>query len=451
VTEIAPQLLQHILSNLPALLIRDYLLDLLTGTEKTCARYCADVDGTAVPEDGAWIYTGKLLDIAGSLYGVIGEPLRRSKGVPVYVKSLDLATTDQLCLRNSKISLQPGDIANYQGEGDLQTTIGRLLLNYVILVDSFGDLIPYINQEWKIGQIEETYIFENLRSGKITVEQLKHYSRSLHWLGHFTELSVPSVTERSLTVDPKIIARRDELLLQHHDEIAAGNGVVMNQIESELIAMDRASLKGDVSTLFYDADSKSYEVHRKMMLVTGGMVPEFGGKGYNFIGNSLEEGWDVKNFPVICNEVRRGSFATAIQTAKGGEETKFVIRVFQNTKIIEADCGSTDYLHVHLTPDMAKKYLLRNILVDGALLTLDAGNIGRFIGQTVLMRSPMHCHTKAGYCFTCVGELFRSIDQELITMVGVAVTSSFTKAALKSKHFNQAKRIEIKSLRPFAI
>jgi hypothetical protein len=174
VTEIAPQLLQHILSNLPALLIRDYLLDLLTGTEKTCARYCADVDGTAVPEDGAWIYTGKLLDIAGSLYGVIGEPLRRSKGVPVYVKSLDLATTDQLCLRNSKISLQPGDIANYQGEGDLQTTIGRLLLNYVILVDSFGDLIPYINQEWKIGQIEETYIFENLRSGKITVEQLKH-------------------------------------------------------------------------------------------------------------------------------------------------------------------------------------------------------------------------------------------------------------------------------------
>jgi len=448
---LAPQILRHILDNLPALLIRDQLLDLFTETEKTTAHLT--VEGHAIPNDQCWIYTGKLLNINNQLYSVTGvDGIYSNKGDrELTVVPLGIETAPQLCQRNSKIMLQPKDIINYTGDVELETTIGRLLLNYAILADSFGDLIPYINTTWDIQRIEDNFIFENLRTGKISVENLKHYSRNLHFIGHFTELSVPSLTERSLTVDPKIIKRRNELLKEHAVELAAGNAIVMNQIETELTAMDKASLKGDVSTLFYDRDDKSYSIHRKMMLISGGMIPEFGGKGFNFIGTSLEEGWKVKDFPVICNEIRRGSFASAVQTAKGGEETKFIIRVFQNTKIICDDCGSTKYLHVNLTKDMAKNYYYRNILINGKLITLDANNITEYIGQTVQMRSPLYCHTQAGYCFTCMGELFRSIDQEMITMVSVAVTSVFTKTALKSKHFNLAKSIEITSLNRFAI
>ena len=102
--EIPPQLLEHILRNLHVLLIRDALLDLFTETEKTPAHL---VDTMAVLDGPGYIYTGKLLDIWGSLYSVMGvEGIRLYDGTPVAVTPLNLKTAGQLCLRNSKITLQ---------------------------------------------------------------------------------------------------------------------------------------------------------------------------------------------------------------------------------------------------------------------------------------------------------------------------------------------------------
>ena len=447
--EVSPLILKHVLANKPALLIRDFLLDIFTETEKTKATIVSE--GEVLPETDSYIYTGKLLDVKGYLYSVIkADGIKRNAGTQVSAVPTGIPTTSRLWYRNSKIVTKPGQLVNYNGTEDLHTTSGRLLLSQVILVEPFGSLIPFINGKWDIGAVEEI-IFEGLRDGTITVEQVKCYSRCLHWLGHFTELGVPGFTERSLTVDPKIIARRDELIKEHKEAIEVGDSNVMKQIESELVAMDRASLKGDVSTLFYDADNKSYEVHRKMMFIFGGMIPKFGDSGFSLIDSSLEEGWKIKDFPTIGNEIRRGSFARAKQTAKGGEESKFIIRVFQNTRIIDDNCGSTDYLNVTLTKDISSKFMFRSILVDGQLIVLDKGNISSYIGKTVQMRSPMFCHSNPGYCYTCSGELFRTINQELLTMVGIAIGSSFTKAALKSKHFSVARAISISSLNKFCI
>jgi len=284
-----------ILKNLHIFLIRDALLDLFTDTDKTSASLITET--TALLHEECWIYTGKLLNIQEQLYAVIDvDGIIRSHDVPVKVVPVNSNNAQQLCFRNSRITINKGDIVNYTENDPLETTLGRLVLNYTILAEPFGNTIPYLNQVWNISRIEELFIFENLKSKKISVENLKHYSRNLHFIGHFTELAVPSLTERALTVDPKIIARRDELLKEHAEEIANGNSIIMHKIESELVAMDIASIKGDPSTKFYDKDSKSYEIHRKMMLITGGMIPKFGEKGYSFIANSLEEGWDVKKF-----------------------------------------------------------------------------------------------------------------------------------------------------------
>ena len=448
--DIQPQALNHILSNLHILLIRDSLLDLFTITIKTKARLINDNQAELI--DSGYIYTGKLLDINNELYSVVDSSgIRFTNKEIVSVIPLNMNTTNQICSYNTKIVLPPGRLINYKDSKELHTTTGRLLLNYTILVDPFGDKINYINSEWDIGKIESDYILEGLLSGKFTVDQIKHYSRNIHFIGHFTELSVPNVTERSLTIDPKTIAKRDELLEKYRSEIEAGDSTVMNKIETELIAMDKESLKGDVSTLFYNADKKSYEVHRKSMFILGGMVQKFGEKGYNFVERSLEEGWNVKDFPTIFNESRRGSYSRAKETAKGGEATKFVIRVFQEVRIVEDDCGSEDYLHITLTRDLIRKYIHRNILVDNKLVILSNDNISSFVNKTVLMRSPMHCHSQNGFCFTCMGELFRSINQELLTMIGIGVSSTFTNAALKSRHATVARTIEIKSLNKFVV
>lgn len=445
-----PQLLDHLFTHLPLLLNRDFLLDLLTTTSKTRA-YRLD-DGRVVIDEPCYIYDGKLLDIAGALYGVVGgEGIKPGQHQTVQVCDLGMPTAKTLAERNTVITVPPGVLVNVAPSGALTTTLGRFVLNYTILIDPFGDLISYINEVWKIATVEKT-IFEALRTGRITVDQVKHYSRNIHFIGHFTELGVPSFTERSLTVDPRVIAKRDALLVQYRSQIDAGDTVVMSKIEAELIALDRELLKGDASTGFYDyTGKKSYEIHRKTMQIMGGLVQEFGDKGYSFVEGSLEEGWDIKNFPVLCNEIRRGSYNRAKETAKGGEETKFLIRVFQNTQVTEEDCQTTHTLTVELDRSIADAYLYRNILVNGALIALTEENLSTYIGQTVHMRSPQHCATKVGYCYTCMGELFRTINQEVITMSAVNVTKTFTLASLKSIHGTAVKRIEVTSLNRFVV
>ena len=450
-SEIHPTVLDHIYKNLHLFLNRDFLLDIFTPSEKHKA--ILKHDNLAQALGDCYLYKGKLLNIDGQLYTITdfeGVSLNKDQVFPVI--SLEVPAEDRISERNTPVVLPPGVLANYTGTEPLNTTIGRVLLNYVILVDPFGDYIPYINQLWNIEKIEQGLIFDGLRTEKITVDQVKHYSRNLHWIGHFTELAVPSFTEKSLTVDPRIIARRDELLKQYAPQLEAHDPVVMSKIQDELVAMDKEFLKGDPSTPFYDYSAgKSYGVHRKAMFAVGGMVENFGTDGYSFLSNSLEEGWNVKDFPVICNQIRSGSYSRAKETALGGVETNLLIRVFQNTEITEEDCNSPRYLKVLLTHENMNSYIYRNIIEDGNVVTLSGENISEYVGKTILLRSPMFCPTKVGYCYTCMGELFRTIDAEHLTMAAIGVSSSFTVASLKKMHSNEKKTISIKSLNRFAI
>lgn len=449
--EINPKVYNHIITHLPLLLNRDFLLDILTNSEKTKATRQAD--GTVVAQPDQYIYEGKLLNVDGVLHVISAfEGLEKSTGQAVPVVSFDIPANTQLCEGRSPVTLMPGVLKNYKGTDPLETTMGRLVLNYTILVDPFGDMIPYVNELWNIGKLEKTYIFEALRTGEITVDQVKHYSRNIHHIGHFTELSVPTLSRRSLTTDPRLIAKRNELLKTYATEIAAGDPVIMNRVEQELISMDKDLLKGDSSTPFYDhSPGKSYNVARKSMYLLGGMTEKFGEDGYNFIGSSLEEGWKIKDLAVICNQVRAGSYSRAKETAKGGEETKFLIRVFQSTQVTEDDCGSDEYLQVALTPESAKDYIYRNIMVNGKLVTLTDDNIGDYISKTVNMRSPQYCHTKDGFCFTCMGEMVRTIKMDILTMAAINVSSSFTLASLKKMHGTTTRMIPITSLNRFAV
>lgn len=447
-----PVIFEHVLNHLPCLLIRDFLIDLFTSSEKNTADLIEE--GLAKPQADCYLYLGKFLNIDNTLHVITTfDGIQTSTGKEtVSVKSLDVPANLHLAFRNSPVTLPPNAVANYKDDAPLKTTMGRVLLNYTILVHPFGDYIPYINSRWKIGAIEAEYIFDGLRLNKITVEQVKRYSMNLHFIGHFTELSVPTFTEKTLVIDPAVIARRDELLKQYAKEIAAGDEVVMNRIETELVNMDKKSIEGDSSTLFYDyTGGKSYNIHRKTMYIMGGMRPDFGSDGYAFIDNSLEDGWQIKNIPALYNSIRDATYSRAKETAKGGEVTNFLIRVFQNTRITEEDCKASRYLPVTLTKDIAEKFIYRNIIIDDAVVSLTEDNLHEYVGKTVMMRSPQYCQTGDGYCYVCMGQLFKTINTELLTMTAINVGRTFTIESLKKAHGKSSTSIKITSLNQFAI
>ena len=324
-------------------------------------------------------------------------------------------------------------------------------MNYVLLVDPYKDAITYVNKEWNASAVE-SQMSELAFKNVITVDQIKQYSRNLYFLCHFNEVTTPSFTQRALTIPKELIARRDELLKKYAKEIEAGDPVVISKIESELIAADKSQLKGDPSTGFYDTSKKSYETHRKQMMIMFGMIPKFGEPGYTFIPKSLEEGWDVKNFQAIANEIRRGSYNRAKETAKGGEESKFLSRIFQNTDIVEEDCGTTRYWPVEITDDNKLTYINRNIFHRGKLLTLTKENVSSFVGTTVQMRSPSYCITKNyNYCYTCMGEYFRYLHQKNLALQVMSIGSTMLGLSMKSMHQSNIETAKIKNLSKYTV
>jgi len=463
-------------------LILDFLIDVFTESQKTKAIVIENVgsDGSVkvqVEGDDTYLYKGKLLNVLGQLYYIFSftenndfeslidnnetdityDPyynmgIYKNKNINnIICYPLNMTASGLFFGYGDHILITKNDIVNVPDGEQIETSIGRLLLNYVWLADPFGDIIPYMNNTIRPKKDIDPLIVTLLIEGKIKVDQAYAYSRNLYYLQR-TELAVPAFTKKSICINPAIIKRRDELLIEYAEEIKNGNAIVMNKIEEELVRMDKEDISTDVSAVFYDHDSKSYENHRKNMFITVGAVNKFGDESnYNFIDNNIDEGWDFKNFATICNEIRRGSFGRAKETAKGGEESKFLIRIFQNTRIIEDTCDSTRHLTLELTKDNIKDYYYRNVLSQDnkTYETIYPENVSKFVNRTIKMRSPQTCSTKNGYCYSCCGEDFRQMNQEIMTMNAITVGTEFLNLSMKAMHQASLGLFEVTSVNKY--
>lgn len=441
-------LTDHMLTNKHLLINRDYLIDILTPSKKT--ELLTDSTGVLFLSRDTVIYVGKLLAYNGELYSVNEYHTKDDIYIIDKMDKIDARIDEYLNLQGS-LSLKKGMIDNFTENTPIETTIGRFVLNYVILVEPFGSYFPYINTLWKDGDIGRM-IVEALLKNDISVEQAYRYRTNLFFLGHFEELSVPSISVHALTTDPKIEDVKKKLIKEHKKDLENKDPVAMNKIEKTLIAMDKEYIKDDPSSGFYNPDSKSYDIHRKKTLLTTGMLEEFGHKGsFNFIERSLEEGIGVEDFVTMANDIRKGSYDRGKETALGGEQSKFLMKVFQNARITEDDCGTTIYKKLHITPDNKNYVMYRNIVVNGTLVTITPDNINKYIDRTVDLRSPMGCQTHDGYCFTCMGEHYRKTDQNFLTLGFVSIGSFFMLLSMKSMHGVQHSTVNITSLNKFVL
>ena len=207
--------------------------------------------------------------------------------------------------------------------------------------------------------------------------------------------------------------------------------------------MDKDWLKGDSAQRYYGVnENKSYNEYRKKMFVTMGISPSFSkdATSYDFVERSLSDGLTKNEMASISNEIRRGSYDRGIGTAKGGEQTKFIIRVFNATRVTMDDCKSKRGISVTFTLKNYRDFIDRYMLdSNGKLTLLTEDVISSYIGKTVTLRSPMYCKTPNGLCYTCVGNNFRVLDQNNIGMLAVNIGSKFTSINMKSMHFSGIK------------
>lgn len=339
------------------------------------------------------------------------------------------------------INLKSGDVVNLKK--DVTTTVGQLLANAVGLMFPLGDKIEYQNGEFNLKKVEreiadrlvtdEKYRTKDslLVENPITVSEYLLFIDSISALEGYSQLCVASATPRSLTTDPRIAVRRDELLKLHQGELS--DPTVVANIEAELIAMDRAWLKGDPSEGFYIKDKHFNEVRKKAFIMYG-LEGGFGVKD-TVVTSSLSEGWGPEDMPAITNALREASYGRGKGTALGGYETKIVNRMFQNVKVTMDDCGTALGWPVELTKGNHTDYLgFYRVLSSGKPELIAKGNYEKFLGKSITMRSPQFC--KAGgvnFCKTCLGILNSENENGLSSHVS-AITSTLLNLEMKRMH-----------------
>lgn len=339
-----------------------------------------------------------------------------------------------------KVVVTKDDLPNLQ-EKSVETTYGRLVANWLLLIYPFGTKIPYINRQFAIGEIEkliERRLTSNPKDGeqedpdKIYIYEYNKYRKAAGILNGLTQLCVPSATPKSLTRHPDAEKLRAELLEKYKDRLH--DPATIAKIEGELIKLDREWLEGDEAMGFL-IKSKSIEVVRKKSFYMVGAESSFGEAGENtLIERALSEGWDIEKLPQMANNLREGSFDRGAQTALGGEGTKFILRVMQNSQIEEEDCGTKHGFPVTITEDNKNQYIGNNLIVNGKVVAITEENVKGFLNKPQIMRSPMFCKTdRAGFCSTCMGARYGASPTGLATAAS-RIGSTFMSVFMASMH-----------------
>ena len=352
---------------------------------------------------------------------------------------------------NNNIELFPNEIQNFKGLNDkdktsIITSPGMILLNQRLFVESFGDIVPYINTEIKVSMLDDI-LAKLLLEDKITIDQAHKYFSNCYDIGFFGELCNRGFTSKSFTTHPDMKKRKQELFSKLSDE-QKKDPLVLAKIEDELLKLDREWLKGDDADMLHSAlGSKSYDIHRKKMYISVGAIPAFSDKGdvaFNLIENSLDDGWDKNNFDTIVNEIYKGSYGRGAETAKGGELTKYVLRVYQDLGISDKDCGNSVGAKIELINNTKSKSvtnLIGRYLIDGRIITqeiLDAN-----AGKIIEVRDPLFCKSSTGVCYKCMGWNFERIEETDIGSYILDISSGIMMISMKNMHGTKLTTMDI--------
>lgn len=321
-----------------------------------------------------------------------------------------------------RLSLKAGDLTNLNE--DIETTTGNFFFNICCLAGPFKDKIPYINSKTSVGYIE-SLVASRMVDDPITttikpsipkpenkfkidnpiyVSEYLDFIKSIGYLTNFTQICTWGATAKMLVSPPGIVEFKNKLLEEYKDRLHDPEIVAL--IDKKLVAFDAEFLKGDPSENFLLSKKSRATVRRKMFLMLGADSGLAEGVGVDLITNSLEQGWQVDKFAAMNNTLRAGSYNRGQETQLGGVAVKGLLRASTNIKAEVEDCGSMmGRTQIVNQTNVSKLIGFSIVTPEGPIPVITPDDAGKYLGQTVKVRSPMYCKlTHTDFCFTCLGK-----------------------------------------------
>lgn len=342
-----------------------------------------------------------------------------------------------------RVALQKGDIANL--DRDIDTTVGRVLQNLIMLVYPFGDKISYINKRFMPRDIEgiikdrlvDTPLSSTERNKEsIYVDEYIRYSDACLFLSQLCQICVPGVTEKAITAPP---GGREYLQGLMDRAVKEGRSLhdpaTIADIGQEMERYDSIYLQGDRSLGFLINKKKDLGIVRKKMFLMYGFDKGFDETSdVDFIDRPLSEGIDYSRIDSYINGSRSGSFSRGAETQLAGVSVKEMLRASSNENIAIEDCHTDLGMSITLTEDNISTYRGFYCFYNGKEIKLDDDNRDMYLGKTVDMRSPAYCRCEGtSRCARCCGPHL-SLHQTGISSAVADMGSVFLNTLMKAMH-----------------
>lgn len=324
-----------------------------------------------------------------------------------------------------------------------ETTVGRLLANMVCLYEAFNTKLPYINKKFTVSTIESIVApklnsnptDDNYDPNLIYVRDYIKFVDNVQYLSNLSSVVVISATPKIITKPEGLEEFIAQLVIKYKGKLSSP--VELANFETELKDFDDKYLKDDPAYGIF-ISGKVKNIARKKLFLTIGAELDFEEKAtVEPIISSLADGWNLntKEFRLMMNGTRYGSFSRGAETVKGGVTFKTLIRATNNLKIVEADCGTKLTLPRTYYQHNIHKLVDRSIVIKGTTIPIETlEQAKQYLDQPVQLRSAAYCKLEGDrICSTCAGKKISHHKDSLAILLS-EISAIILTAALKKMH-----------------
>lgn len=336
----------------------------------------------------------------------------------------------------------------------IETKIGILMVNAIVLYPSVKTKIPYINEHITVSKIENILSNRVVNNDKatdkdISVDEMIQCIDRLTFLTNLSTIINIASTPKSITPPSNINSEKKKLLEEYKDKL--NDPVKVVELENKLIEIDNEYLADDpvVKNVF---SRKTKNARKKLFLMYGtGLDFETTNTAQKPIINSLLEGLDTseESFPKYINDTRYASFSRGKSTQLGGYSYKILQRSLTSIEISDVECDTTKGLVRLITNTNYNNLVNRYIKLNNKwvlIKTLDEAE--KFIDKMVEIRSAMYCKSPGNtICYKCLSEVYKN-NKTAVTNIASEISSILLNQFMKLMHntVKQAGTINLKDM-----
>lgn len=301
-----------------------------------------------------------------------------------------------------------------KNKNSFTTTIGLWIFNKYFIEKELFSLFKYVNNtidKKTFGKINNI-ISEAVLEDRLPLEYMKNFMMKTQKCMPYISILAPNYTDKMLECTVVIGEKKKELMEKYKDQLAAGDSIIADKVEKELLDFAVEYMGDDPSMdMFISGARGNIGNNFKNMFVMKGVIkdPDPNAKQkYHVAESNYLDGIKPEEYALFANSLAAGPYARAKKTEKGGYLEKLFLRAFQHLQLDPpgSDCGTKRFIEVTLTPKNIDLWMYSYVITSAGLVEITSETKEKFMNKKIKIRFSSLCESKTGICNKCMGNLY---------------------------------------------